>query len=124
MKTTPEGLTHLVNMLVDVVNLQRKAQGTPGAYCEVELGLNDEGQATVSFYAQVDAAAPPLTTLSAVGGDGLSMRQIEGALQALRDIGYEDGAAREAVTAVMAGAKLEQPLSADNNRDSDEPAAG
>lgn len=64
MKTTPEGLTHLINMLVDVVNLQRKAQGTPYASCETWLDLSDD-KAAVRFYADVDVAAPSLTTLSA-----------------------------------------------------------
>jgi hypothetical protein len=65
MKTTPEGLTHLVNMLVDVVNLQRKAQGTPGAVCEVELDLQ-AGACIVRVMADVDLQADtPKATLSA-----------------------------------------------------------
>jgi len=64
MKTTPEGLTHLVNMLADVVQLQRKAQGTPGACCEVELTLDEEERrVAVHLFAEVYLDAP--TTLSA-----------------------------------------------------------
>jgi len=60
MKTTPEGLTHLVNMLADVVQLQRKAQGTPGACCEVELRLDEEeNRVSVHLYTEVYLTAPP-----------------------------------------------------------------
>jgi hypothetical protein len=83
MKTTPEGLTHLVNMLVDVVNLQRKAQATPGAMCDVELRLAENSMVTVEFCAVANVAAA-----------------------------FEEPKWRS------------ETLSADNNRDSDEPAAG
>lgn len=71
MKTTPDGLTHLINMLVDVANLQRKALATPGACCEVELSLNhgSETLVEVEVKAVVNMAAPPPpVTLEQFGG--------------------------------------------------------
>lgn len=66
MKTTPEGLTHLINMLLDVANLQRKAQGTPGACCEVDLRLDEEeSRVSVHLYTEVYLTAKPPTLLSA-----------------------------------------------------------
>lgn len=65
MKTTPDGLTHLINMLVDVVNLQRKALATPDAMCDVELRLAENSMVTVELRAVANAAAPPPTTFSA-----------------------------------------------------------
>jgi hypothetical protein len=66
MKTTPEGLTHLINMLLDVANLQRKARGTPGACCEVELRLDEEeSRVSVHVYTEVYLTAQPPATLSA-----------------------------------------------------------
>lgn len=70
MKTTPEGLTHLVNMLVDVVNMQTKAQGTPGASCMVEVGLQDN-RFVVRVIAETDLyVAAPTVTLSADNNRG------------------------------------------------------
>jgi hypothetical protein len=60
MKTTPDGLTHLINMLVDVVNLQRKALGTPNATCEVQLDFAEVvNKVAVRLDADVDITAPP-----------------------------------------------------------------
>ena len=59
MKTTVEGLTHLINMLVDVVQLQRKAEGTPGATCDVDILFEESGRVTVELVAVVDVSANP-----------------------------------------------------------------
>jgi hypothetical protein len=122
MKTTSEGLTHLVNMLVDVVNLQRKAEGTPGATCEVQIGIS-EGKATVRVDAVVDVAAPPPpVTLEQFGGIGdrmLTPAEIAAAEQALeysgfRERGLEDGdghnvTAEQAAKLVLAAVGLGLP---------------
>jgi hypothetical protein len=88
MKTTPDGLTHLINMLVDVVNLQRKAQATPNACCEVELTLDEEERrVAVHLFSEVylDASS---TTLSADNNRPLTAEE-----QALEDAGFERPAA-------------------------------
>jgi hypothetical protein len=97
MKTTPDGLTHLINMLVDVVNLQRKAQGTPGACCEVELRLDEEeSRVSVHVYTEVYLSAQPPTTLSADNnrGSGLKLTPVLSAAvrQSFLDIGCGEGA--------------------------------
>jgi hypothetical protein len=89
MKTTPEGLTHLVNMLVDVVNLQCKAQGTPGARCDVELDFAEVvGKVAVKVLADVDVTAPLRAPLSADNTRTLTPAEIEAAEDALERSGY------------------------------------
>jgi hypothetical protein len=110
MKATPEGLTHLVNMLADVVNLQRKAQGTPGASCEVWLDVT-EGKATVRVDAVVDMAAePPTVTLEQFGGKGdrmLTSADLDAAEMALR---HSQGATpRQAAKLALAAVGLGLP---------------
>lgn len=116
MKTTPDGLTHLINMLVDVVNLQRKAQGTPGACCdvEVEYGFADEAnRVTVKVYADVNvAAAPKPVTLEEPAWQGereLAPADVIAAEQALHDIGYGEGSAKEAAATVFQALGLRVP---------------
>lgn len=110
MKTTPEGLTHLINMLADVVNLQRKAQGTSEASCDVCMRLDeDTGRMIVVLSAEVNVAAA--SGLSADNNQGsermLTPADLDAAEMALR---HSQGASpRQAAQLALAAVGLGLP---------------